>query len=76
MGPETAAARTAAILNAAYLVRHYRRPHAHELRALAILALAAIMREALNQSVEAEAEALLYALAVGLYDPGDVRFHV
>jgi alkylhydroperoxidase family enzyme len=76
MGPEAAAARSAAILNAAYLVRHHRRPMARELRALAILALAVAVRDALNNSGEREAEALLYALAVGLHDPGDARFQV
>jgi hypothetical protein len=64
----------AAILNAAYLVRHYRRPVSRELRAQAIVALAATMREALNDSKGREAEALLYALAAGLYDPADKRF--
>ena len=66
----------AAILNAAYLVRHHRRPLAHELRAQALAVLAQVLRDALNNSGAGEAEALLYALAIGLYDPGDARFTV
>jgi len=38
--------------------------------------LAATMRDALNNSGAGEVEALLYALAIGLYDPGDTRFQV
>jgi hypothetical protein len=76
MSPDRAAARTAAIFNAAYMVRHYRRPLARELRALALVQLAATLRDALNSSRDGEAEALLYALAGGLYDPGDARFQV
>ena len=76
MTPDRAAARAAAIFNAAYFVRHYRRPMSRELRAQALLLLAATMREALNNSGTGEAETLLYALAVGLHDPGDARFQV
>ena len=66
----------AAILNAAYFVRHHRRPLAHELRAQALAVLAQVLRDALNNSGAGEVEALLYALAIGLYDPGDTRFQV
>ena len=76
MHSDRAALRAAAILNAAYLVRHYRRPLAHELRAQALAVLAQVVRDALNNSGEKEAEALLYALAVGLHDPADKRFAV
>ena len=74
MAPDATAAHVAAILNAAYLVRHYRRPVTREQRAQAIHDMAGALRAALASV--SDAEALLYAVAVGLYDPGDRRFQI
>lgn len=72
MQPGDTAAHVARILNAAYMVRHYRRGLARELRAAAIRELGAATRAALAAS--ADDEALLYAVAIGLYDAVDARF--
>lgn len=74
MHPADTAAHVAAILNAAYMVRHHRRPHAHAARALALAELGRVARSALAAS--ADDEALLYALAVGLYSREDSRFTI
>jgi hypothetical protein len=74
MAPDLTASHVAAIMNAAYLVRHYRRPVTRTQRTLAIQDMANALRAALRTA--SNAEALLYAVAVGLYDPGDRRFHV
>jgi hypothetical protein len=74
MAPDSTAVHVAAILNAAYMVRHHRRPLAREQRASAITYMATQVRAALARSTDDEA--LLYAVAVGLYDQLDARFFV
>lgn len=68
------AAHVARILNAAYLVRHYRRRVTRELRAQAILEMGRAVRAAMAAS--SDDEALLYAIAAGLHDPLDSRFQL
>ena len=74
MAPDSTPALVARILNAAYLVRHHRRPVARELRREAIAEMGRAVRAALISS--RDDEALLYAVAIGLYDPGDLRFQI
>lgn len=59
------AASAAAIAQAAYLVRMYHRPGQTRQRAAAVRQMGAAVREAFNQTEEFEA--LLYAVADGLY---------
>jgi hypothetical protein len=65
-----AAILAAAILNAAYMVRHYRRPCARAQRAAAVRALGLTVRDAFNQSEDFEP--LLAAVCDGLR-PHDER---
>lgn len=62
------------ILNAAYFVRLYARPHhqASGQRRAAVATLAREVRDALNEP--GDFESVLYALASGLYERGDPRF--
>lgn len=69
---EITAHHAAAILNAAWMVRHYSRPGQRALRAGAVRILGLTARAALAAS--GDDEALLYAIAVGLYDRNDARF--
>ena len=69
---DATAQQSAAILNAAYMVRYFSRPCQRAQRAAAIQTLAGITRAALE--APADAEGVLYALAVGLYQRGDARF--
>ena len=62
----------AEVLNAAWWVRHYPRAHQRHLRRQALERLALTVRAALERA--ADAEPVLYALAVGLYDAHDRRF--
>lgn len=72
MGPHDTATHCAAILNAAWMVRHYRRPTAamSAKRADAIAQLGATVRAAFNQSEDFEP--LLAAICDGLR-PHDER---
>lgn len=63
--PDTSAAAVAAILGAAYLVRQYRRPGQRLQRAQALQRLGLEVRAALERG--GDPEAVLYALADGLY---------
>ena len=75
MGPaERSAAGAAAILNAAWQVRHYCRPGQEKSRAAALERMAAITLQQL--AAGRESEPILYAVAVGLYRREDPRFAV
>ncbi|HEX5129603.1 MAG TPA: hypothetical protein VFV90_07650 [Usitatibacter sp.] len=63
----------AAIMNRAWWVRHYPRSHQRAKRAQALELLAAQVRAALEDRPDDD-EAVLYAIAEGLYDPHDPRF--
>lgn len=62
----------AEVLNAAWWVRHYPRRLQAVQRRQAIAKMGATVRAALDQAEDAEG--VLYAVAVGLYEPGDPRF--
>lgn len=64
----------AAVLNAAWLVRHASRPGMQAARRAALENMAAVTLAQL--AAGADAEAVLYAVAVGLYDRTDARFQV
>jgi hypothetical protein len=72
METETTAHHAAAILNAAYLVRMYARPHQGPERDRALERMARAARAGLESS--ASAAPILYAIAIGLYDRADPRF--
>lgn len=61
----------AEVMNCAWWVRHYPRAHQGALRRQAIIKMAATVRAALDSG---DPEAVLYAVAVGLYTPDDPRF--
>lgn len=68
------AAHVAAIANACWWIRHHSRPAATAQRAQAIVALGIAARAALDAS--RDDEAILYAIAIGLFDRSDRRFNV
>jgi len=69
---ESTPARVAAILNAAWMVRHYCRPMQRAQRAAALRALGLACREAFNRSEDFEP--LLIALLDGLAPHEERRF--
>lgn len=68
---EQGPALAAEVLNAAWWVRHYPRAHQRELRRAALVKLGLVVRSALDRG---DAEPVLYAVAVGLYERSDPRF--
>lgn len=62
----------AAVLNAAYLVRLYCRPGQEARQDAALARMAAETRQALEAG--ADPRAVLYAVAAGLYEPGNPAF--
>ena len=71
MGPDTTAP-AAAILNDAWMVRHYPRAHQALRRRQALAKMGATVLALLEAG--ADPESVLYAVAVGLYTPDDPRF--
>ena len=63
---------TAAILNAAWFVRHYARPGQETRRAHALERMATVTLQAL--AAGRAPEPILYAVAAGLFDRSDPRF--
>lgn len=72
-GTDATAHHSAAILNAAYLVRHYHRAHQDAERRAALDRMGRTVYAALAAGVDAEP--VLYAVATGLHDRTDPRFH-
>lgn len=66
------AALAASVLNDAWIVRSYPRPHQGAQRRAALIRMARTVRAALE--AEDDAERVLYAVAVGLYVRDDPRF--
>lgn len=62
----------AAIMNAAWHVRYLCRPHQGDRRRLALARMAQATLQALTEGIDSEA--VLYAVAQGLYDRTDPRF--
>lgn len=73
MAPDTGGL-VAAVLNDAWMVRHYPRTHQVELRRQALVKMGATVHALLEAG--ADPESVLYAVAVGLYSPHDPRFQV
>lgn len=71
---ERAAAGAAAVMNAAWLVRHNSRPGMGAARRAALENMAKVTLQQLAAGLDAEP--ILYAVAVGLYDRRDSRFSV